>query len=595
MRTTNFAYRLVLIASAAVLMTCGKNDPTGVDRPPVVDEIYPPTGPLISAPLADTLVFRVVALDPEKRPIALRFMLDDSVVSNASTWNYVVDDTGSAAVRCVVSDGSHEKNIRWDVYRYQPEKHPPRIVNFTPVESNPVMIINNQLEFIIKAVDDDGDALEYFYTVDDSLVTLESRFRYLANRIGKRTIEAVVSDGEEFATHVWQLTVTPVPDTIPPAEVQILTTETGEEPGEIYVEWLAVGADHLEGKASNYEVRTSPSPIEDEIDWSRASLRPGVPPPASPGEVMSMVVGGLTPAHFSYVTVRAVDNFGNLSPLGDSPGVYTRGMKFSGKVMDSMTGLPMANVYVHFINLHTTTDANGEFEFTEMPPLTASLVVSDDNESGAIGQYYDFISQYQVQHLDYLPIYLIPDYPMESTHFPDFLTFFIGMTKTLGLPYPNHQRRWEPPTDVYCPEFENGGLDYQATINQIVTDLNPYLGMNLLKVVDEKPLVGVSCVFVPNLGYDNFGVDVWSPDWYPVEATIEFRTVYTAATQVVFSRVVRHELGHALGLHHSDDTIHIMVAGIAPQVDNFSNDEIAVIRSRYHIPRGLAIASYIWE
>jgi hypothetical protein len=409
---------------------------------------------------------------------------------------------------------------------------------------------------------------------------------------------AVVSDGEEFATRLWHLSVTPVPDTIPPAEVQVLAVETGDEPGEIDIEWIAVGADGMEGVASNYMVRTSPAPILDEISWQRASERPGVPPAASPGEVMSMVVAGLTPARFTYIAVRAVDAFGNLSPLGTtSPGGYIRGMRISGKVMDSVTGLPLPNTSVELAHFNTTTDADGNFEFIELPPLNEFLVVTDEDLVGEIGEYYDLNLPYKVQHLDDLRVYLIPDYPLDSEYYADFgfLTFFIGMTAELGIPFPNDQRRWEEPVDVFALPYVNEGLDYQATIHQTVLDLNTYLGMELFNVLTGVPAVGVACYYRNDITYDNYSVEQWSDDYYPLKATIEFRDHYSSPTKLAFERVIRHEFGHALGLNHSTDVNHLMVGGIAPRVDNFSDDEIAVIRTRYHIPRGLPLSAYKWE
>ena len=590
-------YLLLLVVSAAVLAVCGKDGPINVDRPPVVRGFIPEEQ-AFEAFVGDTLTFRIIAVDPDRTSLKQRFSLDDSVVSLSAVWDYVVEDTGLVHVRCTVTDGNNDSWIQWDVSRLRRIDYPPQITGFSPVEDSPVMIVGNDLEFAVQASDPEQKPLEYFFTVDGSLAATEAEFVYTATSIGEREIEAVVTDGENFATHVWHLAVTPVPDSIPPAEVQILTVETGVQPGEINISWTAVGADSMEGTASNYLVRTSPSPIIDEISWSRGSERPGVPAPLPPGEVMSMVLDRLTPARFTFIAVRAIDDFGNISPLGVAPGGYTRGMRMSGKVLDAYTGLPMPNAFVSLAHFNTATDAAGEFGFIELPPIDSPLIVSDDGQTGVVGAYYDLMMPYVVVHEDYVVVYLIPDYQLDTVIYPDFLAFFFGMTKLEGFGDPRyspHQRRWEPPIDVYTEPLIHLGLDYQATIHRVVEDLNPYLGMDLFNVLTDHPAIGVTCVYRSGITADNYGVKVWTPDWYPLEAEIEFRTVYSPSSLVPFERVIRHEFGHALGLNHSEDVIHLMIGGITPQVDNFSDDEIALIRVRYHLPRGLSITYYVRE
>ncbi|MGD8413309.1 MAG: carboxypeptidase regulatory-like domain-containing protein [Candidatus Latescibacterota bacterium] len=588
----NNATLLVIAAFGLILGSCSGEDPTTLNRPPVVRS-FEPTDHSVNAFVGDTLQFEVNAFHPDQASIKQRFTLNDSLVSDHFRWDYVIPDTGIAYVECLVTDGAYDTRIEWEVAQLERINLPPEIVAHSPIESHPVMIIDHEMEFAIRANDPEGEPLKYEFSVDEKVVAETSEYLFQATEIGTFDIEAKVSDSEHSAVRYWQLTVTPVPDTIPPAEVVINMVEKGDEPGEIRVEWVAVGADGLEGKASNYEVRTSPSPIIDEDTWTRATNRPGVPAALESGEVMSMVVRGLTPAHFTYVAVRALDAFGNLSPLGTVPGLFARGMRISGKVMDALTGLPMENAYVNLVSYRTRTDADGNFEFQELPPLNALLVVSDDNILSILGAYYDMRMPYEVVHNDYLPIYLIPDYQLDTTQYPDFYAFFVIMTEITGSPYPHHQRRWEAPIDIYARPFENEGLDFQATIHEVALELNTAIGMDLFNVVDGDPPVGVFCHYPQGLIYDNYGVRQWSEDWFPVVADIEFRRAYTPASENQFRRIIRHELGHALGLNHSLDPNHLMRGGTAPERDSFTDDETALIRVLYHVPRGTPVSYYV--
>jgi len=598
MRINRSIFRFLVVISGAIAVACGSGDPTIVDRPPVV-KFDPENAEAWTLAVGDTQSFWVYATDPDETPLDYQFSLNDSLVSRGAEWTYVVDDTGHATVKCVVSDGSHSSWVEWQLFREVPINFPPEITAFAPIETNPVMILGDELAFTIQAVDPDDPVLRFIFSVNDSLVGTESDYLFLATATGHFDVKAVVTDGEHGVSREWSLNVTPVPDTIPPAEVNITLLETGAEPGELDLEWIAVGADSMVGLASTYHVRTSPAPIVDEESWTRASERPNVPQPALPGEQMSMVLTGLLPARFTYIAVRAEDNFGNLSPMRDAPGDYTRGMRIAGRVMDARTGEPMPDAHIDLAHYHTRTDANGEFEFIEMPILFEYLHVSEDFQPGILGTHYDYRTPYSVTHLDYIPVYLIPELPLETSRYDTFLMFFVAMTYIDGMPYPNHQRRWDPPIDLYATPFRKvtpqDTLDYQALIHTTVLDLNQHIGTDLFNVLGDVPQVGVTCIYNNDLQYDNYGVRQWSPDWYPLQGEAEFRTVYTAPTQAAFQIVIRHELGHALGLNHSVDDRHLMVGGVSPQVPNFTPDELAVIDVRYHIPRGIFIAHYIEE
>jgi hypothetical protein len=575
------------------VLSCGE-DPTRVGRPPVV-EGFSPTDQALSVFTGDTLVFSIRAIDPDRSILRQSFTLGDSIVSAGTRWDYVVGDTGSVMVSCTVTDGEYNSRVQWVLHRQLRVNHAPAITSFSPVESNPTMIINTTLEFAVEATDEDEDDLEYSFTVNGSVAAAGDRFVYTSAVEGLRIVEAVVSDGELFAKRSWSLNVTGIPDTIPPAEVPITFLEPGVEPGEVEAEWTAVGQDVMDGTASNYLVRTSPAPVLNETDWDRASAQAVVPPPLPAGATMGMTIVGVLPGRYTHVTVRAVDDFGNLSPIGPSPGVYTRGMRMGGMVRDAVTLETIPDVTVRLAHYTTQTGASGEFEFIELPPIDGAFSLTDEFFTGIIGPYFNYANTYKVVHEDFLDLYLIPNLAMESAQYANFYSFFRSMTDVDGIPYKTQHRRWELPINLYVPPFTANGLDFRQTIADIADEFDDILGTSVFHIVDAPPESGVSIRYLSDIYADNYQVTNWTADWYQLKARIEFRTHYATATVNAFRVVIRHELGHALGLNHSVDTGHLMVGGTVPGVSTFTLEEIAVIRAHYHIPRGRQMLDYTVE
>jgi hypothetical protein len=304
MKRRNQAVLAAALAAAMVQAACSGKDPARVDRPPVV-EGFQPADRHIDAFVGDTLRFSINASDPDRDNLATTFFVDGAPMGEGEIWEFAVLDTGVVDIRGNVSDGEHTAYIDWQVESDVPVNLPPVIETTLPIELNPTLVIGTTMDFAVIASDPESLPLTFSFSVNDSVVANARNLTYLGSSVGPKLVRVVVSDGDKSVTHEWQLKVTTVPDNIPPAPVVITLAETGVEPGEINIEWTAVGRDGMFGRPSIYQVRTSPVPILTEQDWARGSERPGVPPPAIAGETMRMVVGGLQPARQTYVAVRA--------------------------------------------------------------------------------------------------------------------------------------------------------------------------------------------------------------------------------------------------------------------------------------------------
>jgi hypothetical protein len=585
-----WVYLLLLIGTES----CNITEPSYIDRPALVKH-FSPKDRRLTVFLDDSLLFTLSASDPDGKKIRQYFMLDDSLVAEGAEWLYIVQDTGLATITGVATDGHYPQHISWELDRLKPVNLKPVIKSFDPPDSDPIVIIGNQLDFSIQAEDPEGKSLSYFYTVDDVVVTVSRRYSFVAVELGDYVVKAVVSDGEKFNSKTWTVHVSEVPDLIPPAPVEIVSVETGQEPGELVVQWIAVGADSMEGLPAYYRLRTSSREILIEEHWDQASDRPGEPPPATPGEIQTMVVADLPPAELVYVSVRAVDEFGNMSELGNSMGNSAKGNEVYGRIINSVTGDPIEGIRVWFEGLSylaTFSDAQGRFAFTELPRYdNGNIIIDDEDNPYSYGTYFRFEKPYTVVNGDNLNFSILPNVQLDTTIYPDFLNFFINITSHSNG---NYLRTWDIPVDIYVKPFVKDSLDYRTTVIGILDEYEANTGMDLFNLVSGPPALGLEVIY-DDPAHDEYSILEWSTDIrrLPVRGRITFRTCYSAGNRVSFQKVIRHELGHALGMSHSLDTNHIMYGGAAaPYVFYMSQDELILLKSMYRLPRGMPSAYF---
>jgi hypothetical protein len=386
---------VLLLLFALVGISCRRDSPVTVDRPPVI-EGYFPSAQTIQVILGDTIRFSISASDPDHNQLSYVYTINDSIVSHISSWTYVVSDTGVASVVCTIIGGAQSEQIVWALMRKEPSDLPPLITYYEPEDLSPSITYGSSIDFALRAEDPEGKPVSYRYAVDDVVIGFERRFTFNPPSVGLFRICGIASDGEQCSQQVWNLSVLGTPDTIAPAPVTITSFKTGKNAGEVEVEWIAVGDDSMKGYPAQYQIRTSSIAITSEWAWGQSSDRPGEPPPLYPGIPMRAVVKGLIPSNYVYVAVRAVDEFGNLSPLRDSPRTRVKGMEVFGIVRNAVSdevlhdGLgkyymkiqpgaqcdeavtshtirPVGNVYVTIASNTDTTSSSGAFALTELP------------------------------------------------------------------------------------------------------------------------------------------------------------------------------------------------------------------------------------
>ncbi|MCX5752980.1 MAG: hypothetical protein NTW97_04950, partial [Candidatus Krumholzibacteria bacterium] len=476
-----------LVLALSVLASCiFQNNPLEPNNPPMIRS-YTPQETFFSLTAPDSCVFSIGAVDPDGDDIMYMFVSGDSVLSRADTAKFYAIKPGRYDIRGEARDGTTKAFREWQVTVLSKDNEPPRITSLSPEQAAVACAIGDTLEFRITAEDDHPQDLQYFYLLDGAI--LQSGSSVLAHRFMERgdfLVAAVAWDGQYGDTVRWDIGVAGFPDTIAPAPIIDLAGGFGEIDGSISLVWTAPGDDGNAGRAACYVVKTSTYPILTEADWSTAEGKPGEPVPSEAGTVERMTIKNLISASYVYVGMRAVDDFFNMSPIGNYVKVLVRGIDIGGRTIDAATGEPVQGIEVLTSSKRDTSDEDGLYIIRNIPSYTTSVVARDENVLGHLGDYFNCSSPITTATQIDKDFYMIPAYTLVSTVQPDqyegrFLAFYKEITKTDGyIGRPTVYVGWNHwPITVYNPPQMDRGMDLQVSCRNALADWEQSTGCDL--------------------------------------------------------------------------------------------------------------------
>jgi len=199
----------------------------------------------------------------------------------------------------------------------------------------------------------------------------------------------------------------PPEDTYAPGAIDDLSAVTGDDMGEVDLDWTAPGDDGYEGIVTGYEIRYSRNPIS-VATFAQASLVSDPPNPLPAGSYQSKVVGGLQPGEEYFFAVIAYDeaeNYSNMSNVATAVSQLDLGTgddDDTTTVIDSSFAVhpvsPVGNAVLTtlqpYLQVANVTPDEGNVYYFEVAQDDGflSLIAS----SGAVAQMTGGITQWQV-------------------------------------------------------------------------------------------------------------------------------------------------------------------------------------------------------
>jgi hypothetical protein len=191
--------------------------------------------------------------------------------------------------------------------------------------------------------------------------------------LGQHTVQFVHASGTK--TYVDAIEIVGPPDTSNPLAITNLAAVQSATYGAVDLSWTAVAEDATGSMAAtSYQVRYSTSNIVDETTWAAASSFTNTLAPKAPGQTENLTVSGLNPGTYYYLSVRAVDEAGNVGPLGAS--AYAQAKPVEPITTGTYQNTDPRWIFSGFTLVSNTSFDGGSFHRSATIGSTATILVN---------------------------------------------------------------------------------------------------------------------------------------------------------------------------------------------------------------------------
>ena len=180
-----------------------------VNHAPSVERDQPGGGPW-TVNEGSTLVLSANVTDPDGDQVWLRWTLDGAAVpENRSSYTFAPDHnmSGAHAVRLLAGDGNATSELAWNVTVVNVNRAP-RLESWSPPSEVHLLELGSQL-FCATAADDDGDGVQYRWSLDGAPAGEGPSFNYTTGYFsaGNHTVTVSAGDGSQADSHSWAVKV----------------------------------------------------------------------------------------------------------------------------------------------------------------------------------------------------------------------------------------------------------------------------------------------------------------------------------------------------------------------------------------------------